>query len=151
MAQRFALLLRASWQTKICEFLPAARSFFSVGHFDPLIPLRVKTSAGWRHLIFNDLDALQMESVGHFGQLIFTEWEWRVTDKTGVIKMGTPVALPRMQSSYHFDNFDFDTATIKFPKWELDSAGVANQVTESVTWFQMTAQIPTLGIWEWAI
>ena len=42
--------------------------------------------------------------------------------------MGTPVALPRMQSSYHFD-----TATIKFPKWELDSAGVANQVTESVT------------------
>ena len=75
MAQRFALLLRASRQTKICEFLPAARSVFSVGHFDPLIPLRVKTSAGWRHLIFNDLDALQMESVGHFGQLIFTEWE----------------------------------------------------------------------------
>ena len=60
--------------------------------------------------------------------------------------MRTPVAPPRMQSSYHFD-----TATIKFPKWELDSAGVANQVTESVTWFQMTAQIPTLGIWEWAI
>ena len=75
-----------------------------MGHFDLLIPLRVKTSAGWRHLIFNDLDALQMESVGHFGQLIFTEWEGRVTDKTGVIKMGTPVALPRMQSSYHFDN-----------------------------------------------
>ena len=66
-----ALLLRASWQPKICESLPAARPAFSVGHF---------------------------------GQLIFTEWEWRVTDKTGVIKMITPVALPRMQSSYHFDN-----------------------------------------------
>jgi hypothetical protein len=28
-------------------------SGFSEGHFDPLIPLRVKSSAGWRHLIFN--------------------------------------------------------------------------------------------------
>ena len=47
--------------------------------------------------------------------------------------MGTPVALPRMQSSYHFDNLILIRLTIKFPKWELDSAGVANQVTESVT------------------
>ena len=42
-----ALLLRASrpeW---------TARPAFSVGHFDPLIPLRVKSSAGWRHLIFS--------------------------------------------------------------------------------------------------
>ena len=46
--------------------------------------------------------------------------------------MGTPVALPRMQSSYHFDNLIL-IRLIKFPKWELDSAGVANQVTESVT------------------
>ena len=30
---------------------PSARPAFSVGHFDPLIPLRVKSSAGWRHLI----------------------------------------------------------------------------------------------------
>ena len=49
-------------------------SGFSEGHFDPLIPLRVKSGAGWRHLIFNDLEALQVESGGHFGQLIFTEW-----------------------------------------------------------------------------
>ena len=32
---------------------PSARPFFSVGHFDPLILLRVKSSAGWRHLIFS--------------------------------------------------------------------------------------------------
>ena len=81
-----------------------------------------------RHLIFNDLESLRVESSDHFDHLIFTEWARRVTDKTEVIKMRTPVALPRMQSSYHFD-----TATIKFPKWELDSAGVTNQVTESVT------------------
>ena len=42
-----ALLLRAScpeW---------AARPAFSVGQNDQLIPLRIKSSAGWRHLIFN--------------------------------------------------------------------------------------------------
>ena len=99
-----------------------------MGHFDPLNPLRVKSSAGWRHLIFNDLEALQVESGGHFGQLIFTEWAYRITGKTEVLKMITPVVLLRMKSGCHFD-----TAKIKFPKWEPDLAGGANQVTESVT------------------
>ena len=79
-------------------------SGFSEGHFDPLIPLRVKSGAGWRHLIFNDLEALQVESGGHFGQLIFTEWAYRITGKTEVLKMITPVASLQMKSSYHFDN-----------------------------------------------
>ena len=73
-----ALLLRAScpkW---------TARPAFSVGHFDPLILLRVESSA-------------------HFDHLIFTEWARRVTDKTEVLKMITPVVLLRMKSSYHFD------------------------------------------------
>ena len=117
-----ALLLRAScpeW---------AARPAFSVGHFDQLIPLRVKSSAGWRHLIFNDLEALQVESSAHFDHLIFTEWGVTCYRKTEVLKMITPVVLLRMKSGCHFD-----TAKIKFPKWEPDSAGGANQVTESVT------------------
>ena len=42
--------------------------------------------------------------------------------------MITPVVLLRMKSGCHFD-----TAKIKFPKWEPDLAGGANQVTESVT------------------
>ena len=53
MAQRPALLLRKSWQAKICESMHISSSVFSVGHFDPLILLRVKSSAGWRHLIFS--------------------------------------------------------------------------------------------------
>ena len=117
-----ALLLRAScpeW---------AARPAFSVGHFDQLIPLRVKSSAGWRHLIFNDLEALQVESSAHFDHLIFTEWGVTCYRKTEVLKMITLVVLLRMKSGCHFD-----TAKIKFLKWEPDSAGGANQVTESVT------------------
>ena len=50
------------------------------------------------------LEALQVESSAHFDHLIFTEWGWRVTDKTEVLKMITPVASLRLKSSYHFDN-----------------------------------------------
>ena len=50
------------------------------------------------------LEALQVESSAHFDHLIFTEWGWRVTDKTEVLKMITPVASLQMKSSYHFDN-----------------------------------------------
>ena len=50
------------------------------------------------------LEALQVESSAHFDHLIFTEWEWCVTDKTEVLKMITPVASLRLKSSYHFDN-----------------------------------------------
>ena len=108
---------------------------FSEGHFDPLIPLRVKSGAGWRHLIFNDLEALQVESGGHFGQLIFTEWAYRITGKTEVLKMITPVASLRLKSSYGKRNLILDDSpnshcgglgserlgvTVKwyFPKWE---------------------------------
>jgi len=93
-----ALLLRAScpkW---------TARPAFSVGQIDQLIPLRVESSAGWRYLIFNDLESLRVESSDHFDHLIFTEWARRVTDKTEVLKMITPVASLQMKSSYHFDN-----------------------------------------------
>ena len=81
-----------------------ARPAFSVGHFDPLILLRVESGCPLGNLIFNDLEALQVESSGHFDHLIFTEWRVTCYRKTEVIKMRTPVALPRMQSSYHFDN-----------------------------------------------
>ena len=50
------------------------------------------------------LEALQVESSAHFDHLIFTEWARRVTDKTEVLKMITPVASLQMKSSYHFDN-----------------------------------------------
>ena len=93
-----ALLLRAScpkW---------TARPAFSVGHFDPLILLRVESGCPLGNLIFNDLEALQVESSAHFDHLIFTEWARRVTDKTEVLKMITPVASLQMKSSYHFDN-----------------------------------------------
>ena len=86
-----ALLLRASCPER------TARPAFSVGHFDPLILLRVESGCPLGNLIFNDLEALQVESGGHFGQLIFTEWAYRITGKTEVLKMITPVALPRMQ------------------------------------------------------
>ena len=93
-----ALLLRAScpkW---------TARPAFSVGHFDPLILLRVESGCPLGNLIFNDLETLQVESSAHFDHLIFTEWARRVTDKTEVLKMITPVASLQMKSSYHFDN-----------------------------------------------
>ena len=93
-----ALLLRAScpkW---------TARPVFSVGHFAPLISLRSESGCHLGNLIFNDLEALQVESSAHFDHLIFTEWARRVTDKTEVLKMITPVASLQMKSSYHFDN-----------------------------------------------
>ena len=90
--------------------------------------LQVESGCHLGNLIFNDIAALQAESSGHFDHLIFTEWARRVTDKTEVLKMITPVVLLRMKSGCHFD-----TAKIKFPKWEPDLAGGANQVTESVT------------------
>ena len=50
-----------------------------------------------------NLEALQVESSAHFDHLIFTEWGWRITDKSEVLKMITPVASLQMKSSYHFD------------------------------------------------
>ena len=91
-------------RAKICESLPTARPAFSVGHFDPLILLRSESGCHLGNLIFNDLEALQVESGGHFGQLIFTKWAYRITGKTEVLKMITPVASLRLKSSYHFDN-----------------------------------------------
>ena len=93
-----ALLLRAS-----CPAEQLIR-LFSVGHFDPLILLRSESGCHLGNLIFNDLEALQVESSAHFDHLIFTEWARRVTDKTEVLKMITPVASLQMKSSYHFDN-----------------------------------------------
>ena len=75
-----------------------------MGHFDPLILLQVESSGHLGNLIFNDFEALQVESSAHFDHLIFTEWARRVTDKTEVLKMITPVASLQMKSSYHFDN-----------------------------------------------
>ena len=68
-----------------------------MGHFDPLIPLRVESGCHLGNLIFNDLEALQVESSAHFDHLIFTEWARRVTDKTEVLKMITPVASLQMK------------------------------------------------------
>ena len=48
-----ALLLRAS-----CSVW-TARPAFSVGHFDPLNPLRVESGCHLCNLIFNDLEALR--------------------------------------------------------------------------------------------
>ena len=95
-----ALLLRASWRSKICESLPAARPAFSTGHFGPLIPLRVESGCHLGNLIFNDLEALQVESSGHFDHLIFTEWGVTCYRKTEVFKMITPVASLQLKSSY---------------------------------------------------
>ena len=66
--------------------------------------LQVESGCHLGNLIFNDIAALQAESSGHFDYLIFTEWARRVTDKTEVLKMITPVASLQMKSSYHFDN-----------------------------------------------
>ena len=101
-----AILARWFWQAggqRFANSCPPTCPAFSVGQNDQLISLRVKSSAGWRYLIFNDFEALQVESSAHFDHLIFTEWRWRVTDKPVVLKMITPVVLLRMKSSYHFD------------------------------------------------
>ena len=68
------------------------------------------------------LAALQVESGGHLDHLIFTS--------------GSDVLQVKP----------------KLSKWELRwLCHGANQVTESVTWFQIIAQIPILRIWAWAI
>ena len=82
---------------KFANPCPPARPAFSVGHFDPLILLRVESGCPLGNLILNDLEALQVKSSAHFDHLIFTEWGYRITGKTEVFKMITPVALPRMQ------------------------------------------------------
>ena len=100
----------ATGDPHLCTFAPGklssrtAHPAFSVGHFDPLILLRSESGCHLGNLIFNDLEALQVESSAHFDHLIFTEWARRVTDKTEVLKMITPVASLQMKSSYHFDN-----------------------------------------------
>ena len=100
----------ATGDPHLCTLAPGklsrktARPAFSVGHFDPLILLRSESGCHLGNLIFNDLEALQVESSAHFDHLIFTEWARRVTDKTEVLKMITPVASLQMKSSYHFDN-----------------------------------------------
>ena len=96
----------ATGDPHLCTLAPGklsrktARPAFSVGHFDPLILLRSESGCHLGNLIFNDLEALQVESSAHFDHLIFTEWGGRVTDKTEVLKMITPVASLRLKSSY---------------------------------------------------
>ena len=97
-------------------------SGFSEGHFDSLIPLRVKSSAGWRHLIFNRPCSVTGGIRWSSWPPDFYEWEWRVTGKAEVIKMRTPVALPRMKSSYHFDNLISDDS----PNSHFGDLGVSN-------------------------
>ena len=80
--------------------VPGGGTWFSAN----LEVLQVESGCHLGNLIFNDLESLRVESSGHFDHLIFTEWEWRVTGGTEVIKMITPVTLLRMRSSYHFDN-----------------------------------------------
>ncbi|MFQ6989124.1 MAG: hypothetical protein ACLS3Z_00065 [Faecalibacterium sp.] len=104
----------ATGDPHLCTLAPGklsrktARPAFSVGHFDPLIPLRVESSAGWRHLIFNDLEALQVESSAHFDHLIFTE-------RGGV--------LQKNRSFQNDNSGGFVTAKIKLRKAELDFRG----------------------------
>ena len=67
----------ATGDPHLCTFAPGklssrtAHPAFSVGHFDPLILLRVESGCPLGNLIFNDLEALQVESSGHFDHLIF--------------------------------------------------------------------------------
>ena len=79
-------------------------SGFSEGHFDPLIPLRVESGCPLGNLIFNDLEALQVESSGHFDHLIFTEWGVTCYRKTEVFKMITSVASLQLKSSSQSGN-----------------------------------------------
>ena len=81
-----------------------ARPAFSVGHFDPLILLRSESGCPFGNLIFNDLEALQVESSAHFDHLILRSGGVTCYRKTEVLKMITPVVSLRMKSSYHFDN-----------------------------------------------
>ena len=111
-----ALLLRANCPER------TARPAFSVGQNDQLIPLRSESGCHLGNLIFNDFETLQVESSAHFDHLIFTEWAWRVTDKTEVLKMITPVASLQMKSSYHFDNLILIRLKSSYGKRNLISA-----------------------------
>ena len=110
-------------QAKICESLPSARPAFSVGHFDPLVLLRVKSSAGWQRLISNRpwsvTDGIRLSS---WQPDFYDSVSCRVTDRTGVIKMRTPVASLRTKSSYHFDNLILIRLKSSYGKRNLISA-----------------------------
>ena len=102
-----AILARWFWQAggqRFANPCPPTCPAFSVGQNDQLILLRSESGCHLGNLIFNDLEALQVESSAHFDHLIFMEWARCVTDKTEVLKMITPVASLQMKSSYHFDN-----------------------------------------------
>ena len=68
----------ATGDPHLCTLAPGklssrtAHPAFSVGHFDPLILLRSESGCHLGNLIFNDLEALQVESSAHFDHLIFT-------------------------------------------------------------------------------
>ena len=94
-----------------------------MGHFDPLILLRVESGCPLGNLIFNDLEALQVESSGHFDHLIFTEWGVTCYRKTEVFKMITPVASLRLKSSSQSGNLIQQGLRIKLRKAELDFRG----------------------------
>ena len=91
-----------------------------MGHFDPLILLRVELGCPLGNLIFNDLEALRVESSGHFDHLIFTEWGVTCYRKTEVFKMITPVASLQLKSSSAFRNLIQQGLRIKLRKAELD-------------------------------
>ena len=87
-----------------------------MGHFDQLILLRVESGCPLGDLILNDLEALQVKSSAHFDHLIFTEWGYRITGKTEVLKMITPVASLRLKSSSQSGNLIQQGLQIKLRK-----------------------------------
>ena len=116
----------ATGDPHLCTFAPGklssrtAHPAFSVGHFDPLILLRVESGCPLGNLIFNDLEALQVESSGHFDHLIFTEWGVTCYRKTEVFKMITSVASLQLKSSSQSGNLIQQGLRIKLRKAELD-------------------------------
>ena len=93
------------------------------------------------NLIFNDLEALQVESGGHFGQLIFTEWAYRITGKTEVLKMITPVASLRLKSSYGKRNLILDDS----PNSHCGDLGV-KRLGVTVKWYFPKLEAPLYRI-----
>ena len=91
-----------------------------MGYFDPLILLRVESGCPLGNLIFNDLEALQVESSGHFDHLIFTEWGVTCYRKIEVFKMITPVASLQLKSSSQSGNLIQQGLRIKLRKAEPD-------------------------------
>ena len=116
----------ATGDPHLCTLAPGklssrtAHPAFSVGHFDPLILLRVESGCPLGNLIFNDLEALQVESSGHFDHLIFTEWGVTCYRKTEVFKMITSVASLQLKSSSQSGNLIQQGLRIKLRKAELD-------------------------------